>query len=172
MDATALYHSLDTTALYYTFSTIAQTLAGALAVLVAFALFRLTKLDEALAKGRGGLIGRARWQTHFEALLAGDVEGLVKSLGVAITDAGEQLMFHEAYVAAGVRARIIRALRWALAATVFDIAFCFMSLPLTPALARPPVQAWTAAGVAVALGLMCLGLYMRFINTLVYRPDD
>jgi hypothetical protein len=37
---------VDATAIYYTLSTIAQTLAGALAVLVAFVLFRLSHLSE------------------------------------------------------------------------------------------------------------------------------
>src|SRR5215467_107512 len=39
-------------AIYYTLSTIAQALAGALAVLVAFVLFRMADLDRALIAGR------------------------------------------------------------------------------------------------------------------------
>jgi hypothetical protein len=37
---------MHSNALYYTLSTIAQTLAGSLAVLVAFVLFRLSALDK------------------------------------------------------------------------------------------------------------------------------
>ncbi len=39
-------------ALYYTLSTIAQTLAGALAVLVAIVLFRLQRLEDLISKGQ------------------------------------------------------------------------------------------------------------------------
>ena len=45
-------------ALYYTLSTIAQTLAGALAVLVAFELLRLSRLDDAITQGRAELQSR------------------------------------------------------------------------------------------------------------------
>jgi hypothetical protein len=72
-------------------------LAGALAVLVAFTLFRLAKLDEAIKDGRGGLIGYTHYsdrQKHWEALLADDVEGLEKSLGAPVPDAGMRMVFH------------------------------------------------------------------------------
>lgn len=43
---------IDSNALYYTLSTISQTLAGALAVLVAFVVLRVQQCDAALAEGR------------------------------------------------------------------------------------------------------------------------
>lgn len=42
---------VDTNALYYTFSTVAQSLAGAVAVFAAFALYKLQALDKAVADG-------------------------------------------------------------------------------------------------------------------------
>jgi len=125
---------VDATALYYTFSTIAQTLAGALAVLVAFSLFGLAKLDEAIERGRGSVGGYKDWQKHWKALLADDVEGFEKSVGVRVDDASSRTRMHGAYVAADQRPRILDALRRALAATVADIALCFIALPVTPSL--------------------------------------
>jgi len=55
---------MEPNALYYTLSTIAQTLAGALAVLVAVVLFKLAALASAIAPGR-------QRQDHAEALLEG-----------------------------------------------------------------------------------------------------
>src|SRR5215469_16939208 len=47
--------SLDANDLYYTLSTVAQTLAGALAVLVAFVVVRLGRLDDIIAFGAATL---------------------------------------------------------------------------------------------------------------------
>jgi hypothetical protein len=168
VDATA-------TSLYYTFSTIAQALAGALAVLVAFTLFRLAKLDEAIKDGRGGLIGYTHFsdrQKHWEALLADDAEGLEKSLGAPVPDAGMRMVFHEAFVAAGLRPRILGSLRIALGATATDIAICFIALPLIPILACRPIFVWGVGGGAVVLGIVCLWFYLRLITAMVYRPAD
>src|SRR6266702_4756364 len=45
-------------AIYYTLSTIARTLAAALAVLVAFVVVRLGKVDEIITYGEGVLRGK------------------------------------------------------------------------------------------------------------------
>jgi hypothetical protein len=161
---------VDATALYYTFSTIAQTLAGALAVLVAFSLFGLAKLDEAIERGRGSVGGYKDWQKHWKALLADDVEGFEKSVGVRVDDASSRTRMHGAYVAADQRPRILDALRRALAATVADIALCFIALPVTPSLASRTILAWSTAGMAVAVGIVCLLLYWQLIAAMVIRP--
>src|SRR6266436_1003372 len=58
-------------AIYYTLSTIAQTLAGALAVLVAFILFRLGRLDGAVTTGQANIQARATdWVPLWKSLLA------------------------------------------------------------------------------------------------------
>jgi hypothetical protein len=44
---------MDTNALYYTLSTIAQTLAGALAILVAVVLFKLAALKQIIEESTG-----------------------------------------------------------------------------------------------------------------------
>jgi hypothetical protein len=47
------------TALYYTLSTIAQTLAGALAVMVAFVLLRLKDLEDNVGSGQAVLVSKS-----------------------------------------------------------------------------------------------------------------
>lgn len=44
---------MDANAIYYTLSTIAQTLAGALAILVAVALFKLAALQQVIEESTG-----------------------------------------------------------------------------------------------------------------------
>jgi hypothetical protein len=46
MEPNSVSNFIDETALYYTFSTIAQTLAGAFAILAAFVLFKIQSLNE------------------------------------------------------------------------------------------------------------------------------
>jgi hypothetical protein len=164
---------VDATTLYYTFSTIAQTLAGALAVLVAFTLFGLAKLDEAIRKGQAGLLDRysdpaRRWQV----LRVGGLKGLEDDLGSVVTEPDKRVEYHEAHAAAGQRPDVLSSLRWALAATVADIALCFIALPLTPTLAGRATLAWIMAGMAVVLGVACLWLYWRLIAAMVGRPVE
>jgi hypothetical protein len=52
------------TALYYTFSTIAQALAGTVALLAAFVLYKLTDMDRERAKHGDALIQRLGDQTY------------------------------------------------------------------------------------------------------------
>lgn len=155
------------TALYYTFSTIAQTLAGALAVLVAFALFRVARLDEAITRGQDELLRYSQWPMRWEALRIGGLEALEKDLGAPVTEPHLRIAYREASIAAGLRPRVLGALRIALGATVVDIGLCFIALPFTPILVRRPGLAGTTAGLAVALGLLCLVLYWRLIATMV-----
>ena len=164
-------------ALYYTLSTIAQTLAGALAILVAAVLFRLSSLSKErelaadilrnnsidpdiylpMARDRGYEAMAARVQ---------EVSGLV------IT----QIDFLRRACAAATAAyktwdRINLRLFTALGATVGDIAACLVALPYTPSLAgsgwATPVI-WTTVG----LSIICLLLYVWLIVAMVRRPSE
>jgi hypothetical protein len=163
---------VDATALYYTFSTIAQTLAGALAVLVAFTLFGLAKLDEAIRKGQAELLRYSQWPKRWEALRAGGLKGLEDDVGTAVTQLDLRIAYHEASVSAGLRPGVLHALRIALAATVVDIGLCFIALPFTPNLASLPSLAWSTAGATITLGIVCLWLYWRLIAAMVDRPVE
>src|SRR6266851_2250148 len=164
-------------ALYYTLSTIAQTLAGALAILVAAVLFRLSSLSKErelaadilrnngidpdiylpMARDRGYEAMAARVQ---------EVSGLV----ITQTD------FLRRACAAATAAyktwdRINLRLFTALGATAGDIAACLVALPYTPSLVgsgwSTPVI-WTTVG----LSIICLLLYVWLIVAMVRRPSE
>lgn len=161
---------MDATAIYYTFSTIAQTLAGALAVLVAFTVFRLAKLDETIRTGKTELTRYSDWPRRWEALRVGGLKGLEDDLGTRV-DLPQRTVYHEAFVAVGQRPRMLRALGWALTATVSDIALCFIALPLTPLMAsQSALVRGAAVSIPVAGGIICLGLYWWLVQTMLYPP--
>jgi hypothetical protein len=69
------------TALYYTLSTIAQTLAGALAILVAVVLFRLSTLGRVIEDGKAEMRARNIEPTQaWSVLRAGGFDALVEYL--------------------------------------------------------------------------------------------
>jgi len=167
--------SMDT-ALYYTLSTIAQTLAGALAVLVAVVVFRLAALDKTLDAGRDVLRGlpgipyeetwpvlRDRGYPALEALLASPPF----NVHIGSTGGRECANAHDAYKTWG---RITWRLAAALVATAITIALCFVALPYTPSVASSG-NACRVLIPAVALGIICLGLYGWLIAAMVRRPE-
>src|SRR5262249_57803030 len=71
---------MEPNALYYTLSTIAQTLAGALAVLVAVVLFKLAALASAMAPGKEMLGDMTNLQTTWPILVNEGLEALAEHL--------------------------------------------------------------------------------------------
>lgn len=172
---------MDPNTLYYTFSTIAQTLASALAVLVAFVLFRLSALDR--------IMEDARRSVGLFALILPEVDvwGLVREGGWAGLFESEhkdkvyqyrlrpdlRFMYDAARDAWRLRKQIKSHLTAALVVTVFDIALCFVSLALTRS-TQPAVQPYPAGFVlatAALGGIICLILYVRLIGAIVRHPS-
>ena len=122
-------------ALYYTLSTIAQTLAGALAVLVAVVLFNFSRIDDAIRGGRS--LMETYQQPPEESLCVLRNRGL-RALKALMAERGAYLTTDHEVVAANhrvawqVRPRFRRALRY----TLLGIAVCFAGLPFTRALAH------------------------------------
>jgi hypothetical protein len=160
-------------ALYYTLSTIAQTLAGALAVLVAFVLLRLSRLDDAITQGRAELQSRyGDWAKLWEALRTGGLEGLRRINGLRTDQARLMALYHEASIAWRTRPHIVHRLYVALGFTVADISLCFAALPFTPRIACSPRATGVVLFLTVTLGIVCLGLYVWLIAAMVKRPAD
>jgi hypothetical protein len=167
------------TALYYTLSTIAQTLAGALAILVAVVLFRLATLKGESEAARTFLQQRGinmhrGWpvlrDTGPEAFAA-HVEG-EQRYGDMRPDHD---LWRSAVVAHGAYAqwgRINRGLIVTLTATVTDMALCFIALPFVPRIVWWGPATGAVLIVTVGLGIICLGLYVRLIAAMVRRPAD
>ena len=164
---------MDANALYYTFSTIAQTLSGAVAVLVAFVLFRLNDLDKKIDLGNERL--RALGKPYLEAretLAKHGIVALKKFLEGKVTfhpEAEEDCRV--AYGASRTRTMVTRLLYVSLVMTGLDIAACFVALPATPALIDSGWTLWSIVAL-VGLGIICLLLYIWLIVSMVKRPAD
>ena len=169
---------MDTNALYYTLSTIAQTLAGAMAILVAVVLFKLSSLAKSIetAKERLDNAGVAPFK-YWPVLRDHGVETLLKQvqdeMGYTL---GRKVPFRLGCEAGTAAYRdwgkIKNRLYTALGFTVVDIAFCFAALPFTPRLISSPFATQTTLVLAVGLGIACLILYVWLIAAMVERPAD
>lgn len=157
------------TTLYYTLSTIAQTLAGALAVLVAFVLFKLSGLDGAMHLAQYELQGQygSDWRKLWDALCAGGLEGLEKEAQAHVDHPRLRAAYQAGRIAFRMRPRITRRLYVALGFSVADIALCFILLPFAPALKCHPHLVALVLTLTVGLGIVCLLLYVWLIAAMV-----
>lgn len=167
------------TALYYTLSTIAQTLAGALAILVAVVLFRLSALKQTIDESREVFAMRnIDVSLGWPILLAQGLEPFLTHLettqsvgkvGPSTEIARAAVSAHRAYRDWG---RINQRLYVTLSATVTDMGLCFIALPFTPRIACSQSATWAVLGTAIGLGITCLGLYVWLIAAMVRRTAD
>ena len=146
-------------ALYYTLSTIAQTLAGALAVLVAFVVFWLSTVDADIRKARSFLNSRL---TNRDPA----------TLWTELAEKGVQALD------ALIEARTAQKLgNWAHPTEQLDLATAYegyqkrrrVTRRLYVALGCSRLATISLLSVAVVLALTCLGLYVGLILALV-RP--
>ena len=157
-------------ALFYTFSTIAQTLAGAMALLAAFLLYRLQTLNgtierdaERISLAIEGLHGRAR--QFFD-------DGQYKELLAAAA----QVAFPPGHYRAetertrlprllGKKTRLVRDFQVALYLTAGLITFSVLALILTPYAAN---RAWCVT-VMFVIGIvgfaLCMASYIRVLKS-------
>jgi type IV secretory pathway VirB2 component (pilin) len=170
---------VDPNPLYYPLSTIAQTLAGALAILVAVVLFKLAAFSKAIEEGKNFLLERrADPATAWPILRDKGFEALAQYLetkgkyGDIRPDFNFRRVCEPAHAAYHTWGHINSRLYAALAATVLDIALCFAALPFTPRFARSQGATWSVQALAVGLGIICLLLYVRLIVAMVSRPAD
>ena len=165
--------------LYYTLSTIAQTLAGALAILVAVVLFRLTAFPKAIELAKDVLLSKGLDPKKYWPVMRGDgYDALVQRVkedrqGHDIgNDTALRRDCERARTAYHHWGRINLPLYIALGFTVLDIALCFVALPYVPKINRSECGTSVILAFAVALGIICLGLYIWLIVSMVKRPAD
>jgi len=163
-------------AIYYTLSTIAQTLAGALAVLVAFVLFRMADLQRALAAGAATLRRQeAYYPQSWEMLAREGVEAVRQFFVGKATLTPPDLEAMGAAHDAMLTLNFLRPLlRGTVYLTAFDIGFCFLALPFTPWIACSRIATWSILPLAVGVGVICIALFVSLILVVVNRtvPDD
>jgi hypothetical protein len=165
-------------ALYYTLSTIAQTLAAALAVLVAFVLFRLSALDrridlakDILRRRSLGLPYEQTWPVLRDQGMRALVGFLTNQEQPAPLHHSEERACDAAHAAYQTWGVILHRLYTTLTVTVVAIAFCFVALSFTRHIVWSPFATHVLAA-SVALGIVCLFLYVWLIAAMVRRPAD
>ncbi len=160
----------DSQALYYTLSTIAQTLAAALAVTVAFVAFRLPALDQTVQRGLTILRhfgGEQDFDRLRRLLLDGEGEPAVtrefERIGRGGFSYDDQVAWAEARAAYRARPGILKLLWPALAFTVGDVVLCLLALAWVPVLVKQPVVATRVLVAAIGLAVLSLLNYVWLI---------
>jgi hypothetical protein len=161
--------------LYYTFSTIAQSLAGTLAVLAAFVLFRLAGIEypirqvQTMLRHMDASVPYVQSWAAFRERGWPGVHDLFQMIPGWPAPSGMRENCEAGYVSyrlwPEVRPRIGRALHF----TVTDIALCLVALPFTRLLLQLLPIAVAAIALTVGLALFCLWLYVNLVTALVAR---
>jgi hypothetical protein len=167
-------------ALFYTFSTIAQALAGAITLLAAFVLYRLQSLRAEIADDSEHISGTySVAASRYDANIAEQIRLLYREGRHA-----EVLAFRSAtppspeiYAAELEQIRLranldrysklLRAFTMSLALTVGLIAASVIALALSPKLLETSCRAIIALGVGVAWFCLCLLTYVSVIRETV-----
>lgn len=168
--------TLDT-ALYYTLSTVAQALAGAIALLAAFALYRLAAMDANLREGAvcadaafgdDGIIRANAVGSNYAFLaglltqrLADDAEARTRMSPVQV-GAISRLMTD-----APLRMQTVRAIRTAIPLVLATMATAVGLLALVPVISRSEGAAWFVLVVAVVAFSGCLWLLGKLLRLLL-----
>ena len=174
------------TALYYTLSTVSQTLAGAMSLLAAFVVIRLSALDASIT-------ARVRYLYEF---VGGDMTMLRESLKA---DGGKKMLawyrdqFDKEVAAAaaehparganwnsrteshlaegeamqGTKERLVRHMVLALELTVAVIGFALLGLLLGPFLVSDSAAYWAVCGAAVTGAIATLALYVKLVRDVI-----
>ena len=155
------------TALYYTFSTIAQALAAAVALLGAFTLYRLQLVSAALPEAAALLktntsANRADVDAAFIVADYARVFELVRGADAKSQRTEIRAGLEKVARLLAEKRSVLRTFQASLIASVFVILGSVIVLSFTPAIARGGSPALVLAGGCVALGV-CLALYARLL---------
>lgn len=174
------------TALYYTLSTVSQTLAGAMGVLAAFVLIRLSALNSAIAERVRYLYENLQGDLHIyrESLGVGGGEKVLAQFRAQfdkeVKDSAAEhrqreqgfnnrteahLLEGEAMLAS--RRRLLEDTTRSVIATVVVIGVALIGLLFGPALLVSPTLYWIVCGGAVVGAVGVLGWYIKLVKTAV-----
>jgi hypothetical protein len=161
---------MDPTALYYTFTTIAQALAGAFGVLAAFAVLSLARIEAEIGAAQDVVLDvRDPYEPAWETFEKQGLDEFLKSqaskdsLGI---DRFNRLKRGE--IALGMQRFMRRRLIIASAMTGIDIGISIVAIPWVPVLACSAVWSIVVTAVTVGLGLICLVLYGTVVVAVIH----
>ena len=160
------------TALYYTFSTMAQTLAAAIAILGAFALYRLQAMNAEIAE-RSSTIAQITAGTHGRAVRELHVHGRFDEVLESTEDFDPSATVELNYQVSAARVRLAtllaqrRSLRRYLSVAFWLSAGLLTSsllvLAAAPKIASVRGAPAAAAAVGIAWFVLCIGTYAKLI---------
>lgn len=157
-------------ALFYTFSTIAQTLAAAIALLGAFVLYRLQSLSAEIEDAAGSAIQYYLPNDEVHQLIVKkDYVALVTLLDTIQPPANEAPETVKRHIAAlrslvPLKIQLRFLLKVSLSLTILLIVASVVVLATTPLIAASSSIACTVFGVGVAAFIACLILYALLIS--------
>jgi hypothetical protein len=158
---------MESTALYYTFSTVSQTLAGALGMLAAFLALRAAALEgtfNAAARELERMTGR--WGQQASLRTRAELVSFWRSvLSAEQTGAGQhRAVLATAEAAHESRERMLAEARRAFVASAAVMAACFVALAMTPLLSRSAGVSVVALGLLILAAVACLYWYGRIVR--------
>jgi len=158
----------DPNALYYTFSTIAQTLAGAFGILAAFALYGLTELSRQISHAQEVVRNLSSpfepaWATFAEKGVDEYLRAEVPTSNIPSEDL-RIFVLRRGEAALRSAFTLRRTLATALLFTVADIIGSIILIPFVPNIAGLPLF-WRSVVLAVTVGaaVACLVLYAELV---------
>ena len=162
--------------IFYTFSTISQTLAGAIGLLAAFLLFHLSQLDQRIRRHLETLYSRYPRATEtvdldfiWEAYSVPDLLDYFEKDRLDYLSAGEgtdkAMYLRQALTLWKARQVALAQTRNALAWTAAVILFALAMLALADVVARWQIAATVALATGIAAAGWCLWLYGRLVLT-------
>jgi len=169
------------TALYYLFSTVAQTLAGAIALLGALVLFRMQQLSAAMEQSVRTLIDRYHHapdgsHSYAQELMSGDFTSVrdhfVTGPGKRVAGQADVIYFanvRELDSSLESRKTILIQFRYSLILTAIVILFSIGSIPVAPALAKHYAAAIVVIVVTVLAVAASLLSYGRLAQAILSR---
>ena len=168
---------------YYTFSTFAQTLAGAIGFLAAVVLYKVQRLDDETAPYGDHLVrywddvdandpnaeARAAWRS-WRRRAYGEFLSLLRRTPAATQHPGRREHFLRFEVLVGQRNSLLSAFHWALALTVATMAGCGFVLISVHDFA-PSSGAWILS-LGYGAFLLCLASYTKVALQVFASPRD
>lgn len=158
------------TALYYTFSTIAQTLAGGIALLAAFVLYRLNILNEEMRWNGGVLAGGIN--TGEARTLNGEARyHELLDLAARSNNAGRPTEFRRLKLLVPFRRSLLCLFRFSISITAVVIFASVFFIPFAPKQQKTDFIACVAWLIIAGFGV-CIGSYARLIRTSLRDPQE
>jgi hypothetical protein len=158
--------------LFATFSTVAQTLAAVLAILIAIVVIRLPTIEGTIFQADTLLRAFEPYKSDYPKARAAFEKSGARGVSEAgfkidLQDPNTAMRLDDGYRALQTRKRLVPLVWSALIPTFLDIAVCLAALSAVSYLTARPRLARTATATVVLLAVLCLGTYVFLMKRLL-----